>query len=151
MHDAVTARNRGPGASARAPAEDPARPADGAAELAAVEGASRSGPLLACTSCRSPVTSRGEAVVVDGCHDHTFFNPAGVLFEIGCFARAPGCEVLGTPTAEFTWFPGTRWSYGTCRACGTHLGWHFEGRGGEGFYGLISSRLVEIDEPGRSP
>jgi hypothetical protein len=110
------------------------------AELGAGAG---KGPRLVCRLCHGPVTSRGDAIEVEGRHQHTFFNPAGMLFEIGCFGAAPGCRVSGQPTAEFAWFAGYRWQYASCRSCDAHLGWFFSGGAGHAFHGLIVARLVE--------
>jgi hypothetical protein len=62
------------------------------------------------------------------------------MFRIGCFANAPGCEVIGEPTTEHTWFSGYAWSYAVCTGCLTHLGWYFTD--GRSFFGLILDRLV---------
>lgn len=40
-------------------------------------------------------------------------------------AASHGVTVRGTPTAEFSWFPGFSWSMASCRGCKTHLGWGF--------------------------
>jgi hypothetical protein len=90
------------------------------------------------------VTAEDERAVVEGEHVHRRTNPAGIEFEFGCFLAAPGARVVGEPTLEFTWFAGRAWAYSLCRRCGTHLGWHFEGRD-PAFHGLILDRL-EADE-----
>jgi hypothetical protein len=112
--------------------EDPARDDDTVGER----------PLV-CRSCGAPITSTDDALEVRGSHEHTFFNPAGYRFEIGCFRRAPGCVELGAPTAEFTWFPGFEWCFSACGACGTHLGWRYSSGIGDAFWGLIRNRLQE--------
>jgi hypothetical protein len=94
-----------------------------------------------CASCSAPLTDPEAAVGVAGSHTHEFFNPAGFRFEIGCFERAPGCVQVGSPTAEFTWFPGFRWCFSMCGHCGTHVGWRFSSDGGVRFWGLILKRL----------
>lgn len=96
---------------------------------------------LVCRACAFAITSEDQACPIEGRTQHTFFNPAGLLFEIGCFARAPGCEVRGEPTSEFSWFPAYYWSYALCGQCGSHLGWHFSSAEGGGFFGLILNRL----------
>lgn len=123
---------------------------DGGGEASSTDEAARSssrirenGAELLCRHCRALVTTRGEAIEVEGRHQHTFFNPSGLLFEIGCFALAPGCLVSGAPTSEFAWFKGTRWQYSSCSGCGAHLGWRFLTSGGGAFFGLISNRLIE--------
>lgn len=102
------------------------------------------GPLLVCRACDHAVTRRGAALEVAGAHEHTFANPAGIVFRIGCFAEA-ACTVVGTPTLEHTWFAGHRWAIAHCAGCGEHLGWRFASAT-SGFFGLILDRLVERDE-----
>jgi len=97
-----------------------------------------------CRQCRAEITSQRHAIDVAGSHDHTFFNPAGIIFEIGCFGRADGCRVVGPPTTEFSWFAGHAWSYALCAGCKCHLGWFFQGSGA-GFFGLINKKLI-VDE-----
>ena len=117
-----------PGDAAR-PADDP-RPAD-------LEEFS-----IRCRHCGSGVTSSEHGLEVDGRKQHTFFNPAGLLFEIGSFSAAPGCANMGRPTTEFCWFPGFAWRYAHCAACGTHLGWQFVSEA-DAFWGLVLERLIE--------
>lgn len=104
----------------------------------------RTEPLEAiyCKACGIAVTSRGQKISVQGSHSHTFFNPAGIVFEVGCFRQAPGCYTAGEPSSEFTWFAGHVWSFALCRGCSAHLGWFFE-MGAAAFYGLILTNLVE--------
>jgi hypothetical protein len=96
-----------------------------------------------CRACGHEVTTREDGLEVDGRHRHTFFNPAGVLYEIACYGDAPGCDDLGTPTDQFSWFPSFSWRYSLCGACRSHLGWQFLGADGESFWGLIVDRLEE--------
>ena len=97
---------------------------------------------LFCKSCLSQVTRRGQMISVNGSHTHTFFNPDGIVFELGCFRNAPGCQPAGEVTSEFTWFSGHVWCFALCRVCGVHLGWHYE-MGESIFFGLILARLRE--------
>jgi hypothetical protein len=94
-----------------------------------------------CAECRTPVASESDCIDVGGAYEHTFTNPAGVRFTIGCFRAARGCRVDGEPTLEFTWFAGYAWSYAACTNCGVHLGWYFEAEGAR-FFGLILARLL---------
>ncbi|MGW8194412.1 MAG: cereblon family protein [Desulforhopalus sp.] len=104
----------------------------------------RSGPIEAifCRACGMTVTSRDQKISVQGSHSHTFFNPAGIVFELGCFRQAPGCFVAGEPSSEFTWFAGHLWSFALCKSCRSHLGWFFDS-GSASFYGLILTNLME--------
>lgn len=96
-----------------------------------------------CRACGHEVTTREDSEEIDGKHRHTFFNPAGILYEIACYGVAPGCDNLGSPTDQFSWFPGFAWRYSLCGACRSHLGWQFLGAGGATFWALIVDRLEE--------
>lgn len=99
-------------------------------------------PSLRCRTCGLPVASMNDRVEVAGKHGHALFNPAGILFEVGCFTRAPGCRYEGEFTFEFTWFPGYAWRFAMCRRCDAHLGWEYRGASGR-FIGLIMTELRE--------
>ena len=96
-----------------------------------------------CKFCRRKITTSSERIAVNGQHVHICANPYGLLFEVGCFARAAGCQSTGIPTTEFTWFPGYAWSLALCAGCSNHLGWCYVGQPPSQFYGLILSHLLE--------
>ncbi len=96
---------------------------------------------LRCRQCNAPITTLKERTSRDGQHHHTVFNPAGIVYEIGCFSQAPGCVAPGTASREFTWFAGYRWRVAFCALCLEHLGWYFSG-GDAAFFGLIFNRLT---------
>ena len=97
---------------------------------------------ICCRACGGVVTGKDQKIQVSGSHSHTFFNPAGIVFELGCFHQAPGCLMIGGPSGEFTWFPDHLWRVALCRRCRIHLGWLFAMEG-NAFYGLILSKLRE--------
>jgi hypothetical protein len=94
-----------------------------------------------CRGCRHGITHGRFAIEVDGAHAHTFRNPVGWSFRLGCFADAPGAAVSGTATYVHTWFSGYAWRFAHCGACGTHLGWWFVA-GSDVFAGLVLTRLM---------
>jgi hypothetical protein len=98
---------------------------------------------ILCRQCRQAITRPEERIDVQGAHRHTFANPHGLVFEIGCFKNAEGCGYAGAATDEFTWFAGYLWRICFCAACLTHLGWVFSTPGGSAFHGLILDRLIE--------
>lgn len=102
---------------------------------------------LFCAFCGNPITRRDDKIEVNGADEHTFANPGGHIFHIGCFRTAPGCMVGLHETGEFTWFAGHVWSAAVCGRCQSHLGWRFRGEG-DIFFGLIMGRLVEKARPG---
>jgi hypothetical protein len=113
---------------------------DAAHELV-TEVAEQLDDTLRCRRCRHDVTAGRLAIEVSGAHAHTFRNPAGWSFRLGCFADAPGAAVTGTATYAATWFTGYAWRFAHCSGCGTHLGWWFVG-GSDAFAGLVLARLM---------
>jgi len=97
---------------------------------------------LRCRRCNAPITTVKERTSRDGQHQHTVFNPAGIVYEIGCFGQAPGCVAPGAASREFTWFAGYHWRVAFCALCFEHLGWYFSG-GEAAFFGLILNRLTD--------
>jgi len=100
------------------------------------------GAKLVCFKCGYPITSEDQRIEIIGSHAHTFANPSGIVFHIGCFARAPGTVTTREESADFTWFAGYAWSLCGCSLCGEHLGWRFRSEENI-FFGLILDRLVE--------
>jgi len=96
---------------------------------------------ILCRFCSSAVTSQAAAINKNGRHDHVFFNPAGIAFEVSCFREAPGCVIQGKATTTFSWFSGYAWQYALCANCLTHLGWRFTSKK-DTFFALISTRLL---------
>lgn len=96
---------------------------------------------LVCRVCQLLITTSKERLEKEGKHLHTFFNPAGIVYEIGCFRRAPGCLEFGGQSSEFAWFGGYSWQVVYCRSCQQHLGWKFSGE--DQFFGLIVNTLTE--------
>jgi len=100
-------------------------------------------PFYLCRQCLNPITPKSARMTVNGAHQHTFANPHGIVFDIGCFKEAEGCGAVGTPTDEFVWFAGYFWRVALCRACLTHMGWFFTSSDSDSFFGLIMDHLIE--------
>ncbi len=96
-----------------------------------------------CSQCLQHITSIAEKITIHGNHYHTFANPQGIIFSLGCFRSAPGCGYTGSSTYEWSWFSGYRWRIALCSKCLTHLGWLFESHNGERFNGLILDRILQ--------
>jgi len=99
-----------------------------------------------CHQCHQIITSTADMIEVAGFHQHTFANPEGIMFEIGCFRKAVGCRHIGPATREFSWFKGFQWKVAVCSRCLIHLGWLYVSSGSESFHGLILDRLVRSAE-----
>ncbi|MDD2464376.1 MAG: cereblon family protein [Desulfobulbus sp.] len=98
---------------------------------------------LYCRLCSARITTQDQAININGRHQHAFFNPAGIAFEIRCFQAAPGVLPQDAPSEDFSWFPGFSWQIVLCANCQSHLGWRFLHRtASHVFFGLIDSRLL---------
>jgi hypothetical protein len=98
---------------------------------------------ILCRQCRQVITRPTERIAMTGSHRHTFANPHGIVYEIGCFRSAQGCGYTGPATDEFSWFKGFSWRIAVCRTCLTHLGWLFISTSNVQFNGLILDRLID--------
>ncbi len=98
--------------------------------------------LLYCISCLKLITSGDQRTRMGENHEHTFFNPGGFMFKIGCFRDAPGSVPQGIPTEEFTWFKGFSWCLAQCGGCFQHIGWHYLRNDQGDFWGLILNMLT---------
>jgi hypothetical protein len=94
-----------------------------------------------CAACQERVAKDAARIAVNGAHEHSFMNPAGLRFTVDCFASAPGCIPDGERSTVWTWFPGYAWQIALCRRCGSHLGWSFHGSDGASFHGLVADRI----------
>ena len=124
----------------------PKKDGRGATELAeeeAPEQEPEEEEYILCRQCRQAITRPTERITVQGTHQHTFANPHGIVFGIGCFKTAQGCGYAGPPSTEFTWFSGYAWRVSYCTLCMTHLGWIFIATSGDSFHGFILDRLIE--------
>jgi hypothetical protein len=99
------------------------------------------GKNIYCKLCNRKITNEILKITIGGKIEHTFFNPNGNLFLIGCFKEAPGCQMVGSQSSEFSWFPGFSWQIVTCLGCHEHLGWLFVQGDETYFFGLILPRL----------
>lgn len=98
---------------------------------------------ILCRQCHQAITRPADRIVMQGSHRHTFANPHGIVFEIGCFRNVEGCGCSGPASDDFSWFAGYSWRVCFCTMCLTHLGWMFSRQGRHIFYGLILDRLIE--------
>jgi len=100
---------------------------------------------IVCGTCSQVITGDSERISVNGSHQHTFVNPQGIMFQIGCFAVASGCSQTGAATEQWSWFKGYCWRIVCCSRCGMHLGWVYLSTGEVRFYGFILNRLSRLN------
>jgi hypothetical protein len=97
---------------------------------------------LCCRTCGHRISSDSKRIAVAGRHEHSFTNPLGLVYRVGCFAAAAGCTSTGPGTLVDTWFAGFAWRVCHCEQCAVHLGWSYCGGAGKEFYGLILDHIV---------
>lgn len=97
---------------------------------------------LVCVDCGHKITADSQRISKQGGHFHLLSNPGGTTFQLGCFADARGCGLIGYATPKHTWFQGYAWRIGVCTNCFVHIGWVFENDADDAFYGLILTRLT---------
>lgn len=103
--------------------------------------------VILCRLCGNVITRPAHQTRVEEAFFHTFANPHGMVFEIGCFSEAHGCISVSRPSSEFTWFPGYSWEIVACLECCAHMGWKFarhlpHAPGPGRFFGLILDKLI---------
>ena len=126
----------------KTPVEEPSRGLHSSPEEDVRELEDEDENRILCARCFVVLTHKDQRLEIQGGHTHIFSNPAGHVFEIGCFEDIEGCGLVGPATDEFTWFRGYRWRVVVCASCLTHLGWLFAAPGnGHRFAGLILDRL----------
>lgn len=103
--------------------------------------AARQERVYRCAMCGTVITGADDRFRREGAAESAFVNPAGYLFRLGYFRRAPGALPGGPETDQHSWFPGLAWRCVFCRDCQNHLGWRFSGEE-SGFFGLILDRLI---------
>jgi hypothetical protein len=99
---------------------------------------------LVCAACGHRITDEESRIAMSGSHEHTFVNPGGFAYVIGCFAGAPGCVHRGDEESAFSWFPGWTWQIAVCGNCHKHVGWRYR-NADELFHGLILNSLRSTD------
>lgn len=97
---------------------------------------------LYCRDCGQIITHERERIEIAGSHMHSFINPHGHRYRIGCFRQAPGCLEIGEDTEEYTWFIGYSWKIVLCSSCYRHLGWVFSSVKDGCFFGLVLTNLL---------
>ena len=130
----------------RVPADKPGPEGEiGTVEKEAGRRSPQEEEYILCRQCRQAITRPAERISMQGSHQHTFANPHGIVFEIGCFKDVTGCGYAGAATDEFSWFAGYSWRICFCSMCLTHLGWIFSSKAGDVFHALIVDRIIQPD------
>jgi hypothetical protein len=101
---------------------------------------------LACRACAAFIAELSSRIEVNGAHAHSFINPAGLIFRVGCLASAPGVLGIGEESDHWSWFSGFSWRAAACCACGEHLGWCFRSSHAR-FVAVILDKVAERGPP----
>ncbi|KAF5288697.1 hypothetical protein FQR65_LT11962 [Abscondita terminalis] len=100
--------------------------------------------LLCCALCKAEITNQKHvfAMSKDGVQSN-YCNPSGHVYETVTVLKASNFNLTGSPSKEFSWFPGYWWTIMQCRLCRGHIGWKFSSNHLQPheFYGLAKSGL----------
>ncbi|GAA33019.2 cereblon [Clonorchis sinensis] len=81
-----------------------------------------------CVLCDCNITSSRHIICLaqEGSFQ-TYVNPAGVLHDIVTVSQVThnSVSLVGSPSEEYSWFPGYSWTIANCTSCSHHLGWLF--------------------------
>lgn len=80
---------------------------------ASAQSDKRTAGAILCATCGAHLSDASQRIDVAGRHQHTFFNPEGIVYQVVCFATAPGCLGIGS-FAPPRWLDGnTHSAYAT--------------------------------------
>ena len=104
------------------------------AELALFVDVDTNAVSLKCKSCDRQISSLSKVISMsDDGPSSSYCNPAGIVHDLLTVSNVHRNTVAleGTPTADFSWFPGFKWTCAFCLRCRQHLGWEFSRDGEE--------------------
>ncbi|KAM3185516.1 hypothetical protein ACTXT7_006198 [Hymenolepis weldensis] len=108
---------------------------------------------LACAQCRSAISSQSYVIcLTDEGSVQAYVNPHGFIFDMLTLStvRQRSIALVGSPTTEYSWFPGYAWTIAECVMCGVPLGWRFTATRDDLrprlFWGIKREALQHINE-----
>ncbi|RZB40108.1 cereblon [Asbolus verrucosus] len=108
--------------------------------------------LICCANCDAEIAQQNDVFPMskDGVQSN-YCNPGGYVYETVTVSEATNFNLVGPPSAQFSWFPGYSWTIMQCKMCSSHLGWKFSSVSlkPDSFYGLAKSGFdVKIVDEG---
>ncbi|MFH4976646.1 hypothetical protein AB6A40_003355 [Gnathostoma spinigerum] len=106
---------------------------------------------MLCSNCENKLGQVSNLIILstEGISAH-YVNPGGYVHDMLTMSKLCHHASLpvGEPSAEFSWFPGYKWTIQECKRCRRHIGWKFtsDKLKPRSFYGLTKSAIV-LDEP----
>ncbi|XP_023335486.1 protein cereblon [Eurytemora carolleeae] len=82
--------------------------------------------VLVCSRCSTHLANQSDifSMSEDG-PQAAFVNLGGHLHETLTLYQARNLKLVGTPSTEYSWFPGYAWTILECGTCHNHIGWKF--------------------------
>jgi len=111
---------------------------------------------ISCIRCDCHLANQSDifSMTEDG-PKAAYVNPGGVLHETLTVYKARNLSLLGTPSTEYSWFPGYAWTITECSNCHGHLGWRFTAVNPdlrpEMFYGFSGRSIKAVTMPPDPP
>ncbi|XP_050672939.1 protein cereblon isoform X2 [Leptidea sinapis] len=83
--------------------------------------------VMFCSACTTVVAKWEDVFSMSSEGPHSnYTNLVGYMHDILTVRTADNLETSGPPSAEFSWFPGYKWTIMVCRCCMVHIGWRFD-------------------------
>jgi len=83
-------------------------------------------PVLCCRNCNEEIGKQEDIFSMSSEGPQgAYVNPGGYVHETLTLHKAKNLTLHGTPSTEYSWFPGYAWTICQCRYCDSHMGWKF--------------------------
>jgi hypothetical protein len=116
------------------------------------DGGRNKGKRYLCAECGLPVAESGSLFKINGTHEHSYTNPAGVRCNFLTFLSCENILVDEELYREHSWFPAYGWRFLICRGCMNHLGWKYdalaEGVTPPEFFGVLADAVKVVPAGG---
>lgn len=82
--------------------------------------------ILCCRNCGETLAQQSDIFSMsrEG-PQGSYVNPGGYVHETLTLYKVKNVLYSGTPSTEYSWFPGYAWQICQCNYCDSHLGWRF--------------------------
>ncbi|CAH0549006.1 unnamed protein product [Brassicogethes aeneus] len=105
---------------------------------------------ICCKKCGETISNPSKVFSMskDGIQSN-YVNPGGHVYETVTVSEAEHFSLIGSPSKQFSWFPGYAWTIMQCSHCCGHLGWKFSSSHlkPKVFYGLANNGYkIEVAE-----
>jgi len=102
---------------------------------------------LACKDCQTVFCSSAQVISLstEG-FGVPYVNSGGYVHDLLTVNEVRNAHAVGRASAEYSWFPGYKWTIHQCDGCNEHIGWKFTSSklNPNQFWGLTRRCLVPV-------